>query len=60
MHNINNETLIFHFQSDHDIIKDGVIAGVMKSTDRALYCRASHPHDDRPQSIGFSATISGE
>lgn len=30
----------------------------MKATDRKLYCRVSQPYVDRPQSIGYSATIS--
>jgi protein-L-isoaspartate(D-aspartate) O-methyltransferase len=30
----------------------------MKETDRKLYCRVAYPYVDRPQSIGYSATIS--
>lgn len=48
-----------NYFSDHGVIKDEAIAGVMESTDRALYCRETRPYEDRPQSIGYSATISG-
>lgn len=30
----------------------------MKATDRKLYCRVAYPYHDRPNSIGYSATIS--
>lgn len=43
---------------EHGIIKNEMIANVMKATDRKLYCRVAHPYVDRPYSIGYSATIS--
>lgn len=42
----------------YGIIKNELIAKVMKDTDRKLYCRVANPYVDRPYSIGFSATIS--
>jgi len=52
-----NEDLISQLQ-EHGIIKNEMIAKVMKETDRKLYCRVSYPYVDRPYSIGYSATIS--
>lgn len=43
---------------EYGIIKNELVAKVMKETDRKLYCRVAYPYVDRPYSIGYSATIS--
>ncbi|CAO1361205.1 unnamed protein product [Diamesa serratosioi] len=52
-----NEELIQQLQ-DHGIIKNEIVANVMKATDRKLYCRVAFPYVDRPYGIGYQATIS--
>jgi protein-L-isoaspartate(D-aspartate) O-methyltransferase len=49
---------VSYSSSEYGIIKNELIAKVMKETDRKLYCRVAHPYVDRPYSIGYSATIS--
>ncbi|CAO1325852.1 unnamed protein product [Diamesa hyperborea] len=52
-----NEELIQQLQ-DYGIIKNEIVANVMKATDRKLYCRVANPYVDRPYGIGYQATIS--